>query len=191
MFICHRVNTVRELKKIPEEYGVEIDLRDDLEGQIYIHHDPFKKGDLFVDYLENYNHATLILNIKSEGIEYKVLELLDKYKIENYFFLDCSFPMIYKLSKCGENKIAQRFSEFEKANTTISTEWIWVDCFNKLPINRENYKILKEKGYKLCLVSPELQRRNGQIEEYKEYLEKEGIVFDAICTKIYNIDRWK
>lgn len=191
MFICHRVNTLRELKNVPIEYGVEVDLRDDLEGNIYIQHDPFIKGESFEEYLKYYNHAIIILNIKSEGIEHKVLELMDKYKIENYFLLDCSFPMLYKLCKCGENKIAQRFSEFENVNTSIETEWIWVDCFNKLPINRENYKNLKRKGYKLCLVSPELQSRNGQIESYKEYLEKEGIVFDAICTKIYNIERWK
>ena len=44
LFSCHRINTVNELKKIPLEYGIEIDLRDNLNGEIYIAHDPFVNG---------------------------------------------------------------------------------------------------------------------------------------------------
>ena len=33
-YIAHRINTIAELKKLPEEYGVELDLRDDLNGGI-------------------------------------------------------------------------------------------------------------------------------------------------------------
>ena len=29
-YIAHRINTKEELLKLPEEYGVELDLRDDL-----------------------------------------------------------------------------------------------------------------------------------------------------------------
>ena len=29
-FIAHRVNTLKELMELPTEYGVELDLRDDL-----------------------------------------------------------------------------------------------------------------------------------------------------------------
>ncbi|MNW16572.1 hypothetical protein D3C71_2154620 [compost metagenome] len=69
-------------------------------------------------------------------------------------------------------------------------KWVWVDCFTKLPINKENYSKLKEWGYKLCLVSPELQGRDQDIEEYKQYLQDNDIKFDKICTKIYNVERW-
>ena len=34
-FIAHRINSMQELKSIPVEYGVELDLRDDLTGRIY------------------------------------------------------------------------------------------------------------------------------------------------------------
>jgi hypothetical protein len=190
MFICHRINTIKELIKIPKEYGVELDLRDNLNGDIYIHHDPFVIGELFEDYLKQYYHKFIILNIKSEGIEYKVLELIKKYNIKDYFFLDCSFPMIYKLLKIGENNIAIRFSELENVNLDLKVKWIWVDCFSNLPINKENYKIFKDNNYKLCLVSPELQGQEDKIIKYKEYLKKENIIFDAICTKIYNINKY-
>lgn len=35
-YIAHRINTIEELAKLPTEYGVELDLRDDLNGRIYI-----------------------------------------------------------------------------------------------------------------------------------------------------------
>lgn len=192
-FIAHRINTIEELNQIPQNYGVEIDLRD-FGDKLIIQHDPFKDGEDFEKYLKHYNHGTMILNIKSERIEHKVLELIKKYKIEKYFFLDSSFPMIYLLSKNGEKNIALRFSEFEGSDTIVNmrgkVKWIWVDCFSRLPITKENYKYLKSEGFKFCLVSPELQGQSEKIEKYKEYLEKENISFDAICTKIYNIDKW-
>jgi hypothetical protein len=192
-YIAHRINTIEELKQIPKEYGVELDLRDYGE-RLILQHDPFKDGEDFEEYLKHYNHGTMILNIKSERIEHKVLELIQKYNIKKYFFLDSSFPMIYLLSKSGEKNIALRFSEFEGIDTILNmvgkVEWIWVDCFSKLPITYENYKLLKNNGFKFCLVSPELQGQNEKLEYYKKYLQDEGIFFDAICTKVYNIDKW-
>lgn len=193
-YIAHRVNTIEELKQIPFEYGVELDLRD-YADKLVLQHDPFKDGEDFEEYLKHYNHGTMILNIKSERIEHKVLELIKKYNIKKYFFLDSSFPMIYLLSNNNEKNIALRFSEFEGIDTILNmknkVEWIWVDCFSKLPITNENYTLLKAKGFKFCLVSPELQGQSEKLEEYKEYLMESEIIFDAICTKVYNVNKWK
>lgn len=192
-YIAHRINTIEELKQVPAEYGVELDLRDFGE-RLILQHDPFKDGENFEEYLKHYEHGTMILNIKSERIEHKVLELIQKYGIKKYFFLDSSFPMIYLLSKSGEKNIALRFSEFEGIDTILSmvgkVKWIWIDCFSKLPITYENYKLLREHGFKFCLVSPELQSQEEKLESYKKYLEDNKIIFDAICTKIYNIEKW-
>ena len=113
-FICHRINTIEELNNIDNQFGVELDLRDDHKsGKLILAHDPFLNGEYFQDYLKNYKHNTLILNIKSERIEIECLKLLEKHNIENYFFLDSSFPLIYLLNKTyNNNKIACRFSEF-------------------------------------------------------------------------------
>lgn len=70
-------------------------------------------------------------------------------------------------------------------------EWIWVDCFSKIPIGKTEAEELKKLGYKLCLVSPELEGRDEDIEKYKSEIEKIGIEFDAICTKQYNVERWR
>jgi len=193
-YIAHRINRIKELKKIPKEYGVELDLRD-FGGRLVLQHEPFMDGEDFAEYLKHYDHGTMILNIKSERIEYKVLELVQKYNIKDYFFLDSSFPMIYSLSKSGEKNIALRFSEFEGIDTILNMkgkiDWIWVDCFSKLPIDNENYNLLKQHGFKFCLVSPELQGQDEKLEEYKKYLNDKNIIFDAVCTKIYNAKRWE
>ena len=193
-YIAHRINTLIELKKIPREYGVELDLRDYGE-RIILQHDPFKDGEDFELFLKQYNHGTMILNIKSEGIELRVLELIKRYNINNYFFLDSSFPMINFLTINGEKNIALRFSELEGLDTICSmskkVRWVWVDCFSKLSITKKSYKILKENKFKICLVSPELQNQENKLETYKLQLQKEGILIDAICTKLHNIQKWK
>jgi hypothetical protein len=194
-FIAHRINTIEELKKMQEEYGVELDLRDDLNGRIYIQHNPFEPGEDFEEYLKNYHHGTMILNVKSERIELKILDMLKQYGIKKYFFLDSSFPMIWLLSNQGEKNVALRVSEVEGLDTPRNmagkVDWIWVDCFSKIPIGRKEVDELHALGYKLCFVSPELEGRDSDIEKYKEEITKEGIRFDAVCTKAYNVERWK
>lgn len=194
-FIAHRVNTLTELEELPKEYGVELDLRDDLNGKIYIQHNPFEPGEDFEEYLTAYHHGTMILNVKSERIEHKILETIRNYDVKSYFFLDSTFPMIKLLSDLGERNIAVRYSEYEGMDTLEAMagkiEWVWVDTFTKLPMNNRIYKEMKELGYKICLVSPELQGQPEKIEIYAKQIIDEGIMFDAICTKEYNIDRWK
>ena len=194
-FIAHRINKLEELEKLCKKYGVEIDLRDNVDGKIYINHDPFILGEDFEEYLRKYSHGTMILNVKSERIELKILELLKKYSINNYFFLDSSFPMIKLLSDRGEKNIALRYSEYEGLDTLEKMQgkvnWVWVDCFTELPINNEIYRKIKNMGYKLCLVSPELQNQKEKLELYAKQIKDEKIEFDAICTKEYNVEKWK
>lgn len=195
LYIAHRINTIEELDRLPSQYGVELDLRDDLNGRIYIQHNPFEPGEDFEEYLKHYHHGLMILNIKSERIEHKVLELIGQYNVKSYFFLDSSFPMIKLLSDMGETNIALRFSELEGLDTIRNmagkATWVWVDCFTKLPIDKNSYSELKKLGYKLCMVSPELEGQPEKIDQYKTFLKENAIVMDAVCTKIYNMERWK
>ena len=194
-YIAHRINTVAELRKLSSDCGVELDLRDETNGRIYISHDPFIKGDDFENYLKEYHHGTMILNVKSERIEPEIIKLLRRYDIGSYFFLDSSFPMIWSLSNQGEKNIALRVSEMEGLDTARNmagkVNWIWVDCFTRIPLSSTQVDELRSLGYKLCFVSPELQGRPQDIKIYQKVLEEQGIIFDAICTKSYNIDLWK
>ena len=195
LFICHRINTSNELDNVEVNQGIELDLRDK-DNNIILSHDPFSDGELFDDFLKKYDKNLIILNIKSERIEWKVLDLLKKYNISNYFFLDSSFPMIYQLSKNDEINIAIRFSEFESIESIKlvknMVKWVWIDCFNNFPLNEESYNIIKNLGLKICIVSPELQGYNtDRIREFKKIINDNKFEIDAICTKYYNIKLWK
>lgn len=194
IYIAHRINTIKELKEVPTDYGVEVDLRD-AGGKLIMTHEPMSEGEDFEKFLFYLNHKLIILNIKSERIEHKVLELLKKYKVKNYFFLDSSFPMVYALSESGEKNIASRFSEIEPIENVIAlkdrTRWVWIDCFTKFPVDKKTYEIIKKSGLKTCLVSPELQKEYVDIEEYINVIKASKMSFDAVCTKLKNIDSWK
>jgi hypothetical protein len=194
-YIAHRVNRLEELENLLPEYGVEIDLRDNIDGTIYISHDPFIIGEDFENYCKYYHHGTMILNIKSERIEYKALEILKNYKISDYFFLDSTFPMIVQLAKSGEYNSALRFSEFEGMdsirNMAGKARWVWVDCFSEMPLTPSIYSELRQLGYKICIVSPELQNQTEKLEKYAMILKGGEMFVDAVCTKEYNITRWK
>ncbi|MDA9141046.1 hypothetical protein N9O22_03720 [Gammaproteobacteria bacterium] len=193
-YISHRINTISELIETPIEFGVEIDLRD-FNNRLILQHDPFIDGEDFEEYLKYYNHGTMILNIKSERIEHRVLETIEKFNVKEYFFLDSSFPMIYQFSNENQKNIALRFSEFESIETILNmsgkVDWVWVDCFTKLPMTQETYQILKKEGFKICLVSPELQGQKDKINTYKNYLSDVGIKLDAVCSKRENFNIWK
>lgn len=182
--IAHRINTIEDLIKLPSELGVELDLRPE-GNKIIIHHDAFQNGDDFEEYLKHFKHAFIILNTKAEGMEARLIQLMQKYNIENYFFLDLSLPFLIKYMKLGERKIAVRFSEYEPLEFVLNfagkVDWLWVDCFNDLPLNESNYSLLK-KHFKLCIVSPELQGHGTDaIQSFKNQLMHFPI--DAVCTK--------
>ena len=186
--ILHRRNTLYDLKNTSKEFGIEIDIRS-YKGQLILHHDPFIKGEYFSEWIKYYKHGTLILNVKEEGLENKILDILSINKINSFFFLDQSFPFIIKTLSNGEDRIALRVSEFESIETALNlknkTQWIWVDMFSRFPLSKYEYKKLKEAKFKLCLVSPELQKLNHiKINNLKSYLEEENISLDAVCTKI-------
>lgn len=183
-YVSHRVNTILQLRQVPAEYGVEIDLRDRGE-RIILQHDPFGDGEDFADWIKHYRHALLILNVKSERIEHRVLELVYERGIENYFLLDCSFPMIRLLNNLDERRIAVRFSEFEPIESALAlagkVDWCWVDCFTRMPLAPSSYERLKA-SFKLCAVSPELQGRSAaSITDYARQLQPYPM--DAVCTK--------
>lgn len=182
--IAHRINTFKQLSEVPLQYGIELDLRPNGD-KIIIHHDAFQDGEDFEEYLKHYKHALIILNTKAEGMEERILSLMEKHQVKNYFFLDLSLPFLIKYMKRGVKDIAIRFSEYEPLDFVMGfagkINWVWVDCFNDLPLTPENYELLK-KHFKLCLVSPELQGYDvSRISEFKNKLT--GMDIDAVCTK--------
>ena len=183
----HRINQMNKLSAVSPDRGVEIDIRT-ANGNIVLAHDPFTSGELFSEWLKCWKGQSLILNVKEEGLEESILELLENYDVQDFFFLDQSYPSIRRLINLGISKLATRVSDFEDINTAIKSgsEWIWLDSFtgnwSYLP---DALKLIKGMGHKTCLVSPELQRTDSEIElkELKELIKVNNLEITAVCTK--------
>ena len=191
LIIEHRINTIEQLLKVPSCNGIEIDLRS-YGDKIILHHDAFQKGELFESWLKLWRGQFLVLNTKEEGIEDKVLEILGNYQIEDYFFLDQSFPFLLKTVKNGNKNVAVRVSDIESVETVLKTdsEWVWIDCFTGdwtfLP---EIFTRLKNFSRKTCIVSPELVRNDidFEISKLMEIIKLNNLKIDAVCTKLVNV----
>ncbi|WP_310630226.1 phosphatidylinositol-specific phospholipase C/glycerophosphodiester phosphodiesterase family protein [Paraburkholderia sp.] len=186
--ISHRRNTIAELEATPRQYGVEVDIRSQ-GAELVIHHDPFESGTPFDAWLAAYEHGTLILNVKEEGLEARLIKMMSEKGLEDYFFLDQSFPFLVKWSRLGERRCAVRVSEYESIETALTlagrVDWIWVDCFTHFALTAEEARRLRDAGFKLCLVSPELQGRDANVEipQLVDLLAERNIEADAVCTK--------
>ena len=86
----------------------------------------------------------------------------------------------------NKDNLAVRFSEFEPIEYALSFSgkvgWVWVDRFQKTALNFSAFKRLKEAGFKLCIVSPELHGHDTEI--ITEYISEMSVLnIDAVCTK--------
>ena len=190
--IIHRINKIKELKTINPLFGVEIDIRT-YGNNLILSHDPFKTGDKLEDYLNEYRHGTLILNIKESGIEDNVLSLVQKYdNVKNYFLLDVEFPYVFSVSKNNFKNIAIRFSEFESIDTILKlkglVDWVWIDTFTKLPLNQNSINVLKD--FKTCLVCPSRWNRQEDIVSYKNKKQKINFQLNAVMTSKNTVGKW-
>tara|TARA_B100001540_G_C15773321_1_gene627442 strand:- start:446 stop:1048 length:603 start_codon:yes stop_codon:yes gene_type:complete len=196
IYTCHRINTIKDLKEIPSNFGIEIDLSI-YKNKIVIKHDPFGKGEAFEKFIHYFNHRFIILNVKCEGLEKKIISILKKKNIKNFFFLDSSFPFIFKLSKFLTKKFAIRISDYESINTAFlmknKIKWLWVDCFQQYKLTIPQIKKLKYYKFKICLVSPELHKRKISRNDKKFFLnlKKNKVNIDMICIKKNSFNKIK
>lgn len=190
--IAHQINKISKLKSLPEKYGSEIDLRSS-GSKIILNHDPYKTGDKLEDYLANYNHGTLIFNIKESGLEYESIRLAKKYKIKKFFLLDVEMPLIC----VNENKINKymsiRFSEYEPINTISKFKnnigWIWIDTFKNLPLKKKDLNIVRK--FNSCLVCPERWGRPSDIKKYYLHLKKMKYFPNSVMTSLKYAQKWE
>ena len=190
--IAHRINSVKKLKKLPKKYGAEIDLRSN-GSNIILNHDPHKKGEKLKNFLSYYNHGTLILNIKESGIENEAIKISKKFKIRKFFLLDVEMPFICKNKKNINKSLSVRYSEYESIDTVKkfinNVGWVWIDTFNKLPINKANIKVLKK--FKTCLVCPERWNRPQDISLYYKKMKFQTFFPNLVMTSQKNFSRWE
>lgn len=189
--IIHRVNSIEILKSIDKSLGCEIDIRTD-GSNLILNHEPLKKGDRLNDYLDEYRHGTLVLNIKETGIESIVLQEVQKRNIKSYFLLDVEMPYLIKAFIKNEKNLAVRFSEYEPIENVVifknKFNWIWVDSITKVPIADENFQTINK--FNVCLVCPSLWKRSEDINKEKYKLSKYNFDNLKVITKHKYIDMW-
>jgi len=190
--VIHRVNTRAALSQIPEEYGVEIDLRT-AGSKIVLNHEPFLGGEALEDWLDSYSHALLVLNVKEAGIETEVLSKVRGRGITECFLLDVEFPYLYRASRKGERAIAVRYSEDEPIEFVDRyrslVNWVWIDTNTTLPLNAES--VAKLSGMKTCLVCPERWGRPGDIARYQEQMMSIAFTPTAVMTAEKYSEQWR
>jgi len=166
-------NTAAAFKKaFSEGFGVETDIRD-YNGKLVVSHDIAKKSCLKIrSFFEIYNNSkkksVLALNIKADGLQLKLKKMLREYKIKNYFVFDMSVPDGLEYLKFGF-KIFTRQSEYETIPSFYNkAAGIWLDEFYYHWITKGLILNHLKNGKKICIVSPELHKRNYR-KEWQDY----------------------
>tara|TARA_Y100001958_G_C21226437_1_gene551884 strand:- start:280 stop:873 length:594 start_codon:yes stop_codon:yes gene_type:complete len=191
-YIVHKVNTEEKLSQIPTKYGIELDLRI-RNNKLVLCHDYSDCSTEFENLLQIYNHKILVANIKDSGIEDIVIETLKRNKIENFFLLDIEFPYLIKNYESNGQYLSTRFSEFEDIKTSSNlvnkVDWIWIDTFNKMPIEKQNLEVIK--NFKSCLVSPSRWGRINEIDKIVTKLKDLEYFPDYAMVDYDEINTWE
>jgi hypothetical protein len=164
-------------------FSVETDIRDYL-GDIVIEHDAFVVRDdtlKLEEMTELMNKTRFALNVKSDGLQMKLLGELDSMKLSKSFVFDASLPQLLQYKNLSI-PTGLRLSEYEQA-LPWSPDVVWVDSFeNEWWI--DDYKIEKLIDKFECIfVSPELHGRDYR-QAWDWILRKkiEGNENVSICT---------
>lgn len=145
-------------------FGLETDIRDQ-GGCLVISHDVPVDGcmtveELFKMYQKLGDALPLALNIKSDGLQLKLKALIGEYNIQNYFVFDMSVPDMLGYIKEGIYCFTRQ-SEYEMTPALYETSsGVWVDSFEEDWVSESIIDNHFANGKKVCLVSPELHRRN-------------------------------
>ncbi len=180
-------NTMAALKRAADTgIGTETDFRDYVEKLAVSHNVADAKSPLAEDFFKLYQgtRCTLALNVKADGIQKLLKELLQKYKIDNYFCFDMSIPdTLGYIDECL--KFFVRQSEYEEMNSLYDkADGVWVDGFiDDDWITPGLIGEHRDKGKRVCIVSSDLHGRDYQKLwerlKIKEILDDKDVI---LCT---------
>ena len=172
-------------------FGIETDIRD-FNGELVISHDiPISSLEELIyvdDFFKLYkligNNLTLALNIKSDGLQEKLENLINKYNISNYFVFDMSTPDTLKYMNMGINFFSRQ-SEFEVTPSLYNQcSGILLDEFVNHWITPDILENHLKKNKLVCIVSPELHGRSNlkEWEQYKNFITNQFSDNLILCT---------
>ena len=150
-------------------WGSELDVRD-FQGKLVVSHDPPLNADFpFSDLLDIYKQSgctgPLAINIKADGLQTMLAEVLSAYDIKNYFVFDMSVPDALGYLK-ADLRAFTRQSEYEREPAFLGrAAGVWLDAFHGSWADAGVIEPHLSSGRQVALVSPELHRR-AYLEEW-------------------------
>lgn len=159
-------NTLNAIQKaFVSGLGIETDLRD-YNGKLVISHDvandtsPLAE-EMFKMYRDLGLNVQLALNVKADGIQKMLGELLEYYQIKNYFLFDMSVPELVVNDARGLYYYT-RNSDIESDCVMYQrASGVWVDYFyDDLWLNEQVLAKHINQKKKVCIVSPELHGKD-------------------------------
>jgi Glycerophosphoryl diester phosphodiesterase len=158
-------NTLEALKRaIDNGFGFETDYRDYCGNIVISHNIPQGSEPTAEDVFALLNkfkmsEMPLAINVKADGLQDKLNDLLHKYNIENYFLFDMSIPDTIGYINNGMS-IATRHSEYEKEFPFYAqSTTVWLDCFVDDWIDEDIIQMHLSNCKNVCIVSPDLHKR--------------------------------
>lgn len=168
-------------------FGTETDLRD-YNGRIVISHDmadekSIPAEEFFKIYNSFDNTLPLALNVKSDGLQAAVKDLLAKFSITNYYFFDMSIPDTLGYLR-GGMPVYMRQSEYEPQPALYDkADGIWLDAFEGTWYTEKEITAHTQNGKHVAIVSPDLHKR--EYKEHWQFLKDSGISTNdkvMLCT---------
>jgi len=191
MIIHHKVNSTDQLRLVPVEDGVEVDVRWNSETKdVCVSHDlvydyciPFRQ------WIAEYKCSLLIINVKDSQLEEKIIQIMKPHHNIKWFFLDSQIPDIVRLSRLGYgNRFIPRLSQYERIvpefYELVNKEYVWLDTFGEVD---ENILSMLPENSGYILVSPELHRKPENIKSMKEAAQV--LTHYLVCTDFPN--QWR
>jgi glycerophosphoryl diester phosphodiesterase len=157
-------------------FGTETDIRD-RNSQLVISHDMPDANSItaesFFEIYKNFQKdVPLALNIKADGLQEELRLLLTKYEIKNYFVFDMAVPDGIQYAK-RKFRTFTRHSEYEPTPSYYDlAHGVWLDEFNGHWIRDEIIEQHLQQEKALCIVSPDLHKRDYQ-QEWQHYRDLE------------------
>ena len=144
-------------------FGTETDIRD-YQGDLVISHDIPQGGEISFErflqiYAEYDRTLPLALNVKADGLQVRMKELLEAYGVTNYFVFDMSVPdaLVYLRHQV---RAFTRESEYEQVPSFYEeAAGVWMDEFRGHWITAAQVQAHLDQGKQVCIVSPDLHKR--------------------------------
>ena len=129
---------------------------------------------------------TLAINIKADGLQRLIAQMLQRYRVSNYFLFDMS--VADAVSSLGQGlRCFTRHSDMEPVPSFYEqAAGVWMDSFSQEWITMDHIRHHLNSGKEVCLVSPELHRRE-HLPFWNRLLSAEDLLLSSglmLCTDL-------